>query len=240
MDVKEERILGGDPTRHWYYKAKFKALLDILKPVAVTDILDVGAGSGVFSKMMIQAGKCEHAVCLDPAYPCDRVEQYHGHSIRYVRSIDRVDQSLVLMMDVLEHVNDDVSLVRHYMETVLPGSKVLVTVPAFGFLWSGHDVFLGHQRRYTLSSIENCLQSAGLSILRSRFFFGALFPVVFFMRLANRWQSKHGILDARSALRQYPPPIDRALTCIHDCERILLFPFNRLAGLTIFCLAEKR
>lgn len=240
MDVKEERILGGAAAKHWYYRSKFKALLEILKPVALTDVLDVGAGSGIFSKMMIQAGKCEHAICLDPAYPCDRVEFYHGHSIRFVRTIDRVNQSLVLMMDVLEHVNDDVSLVRQYTETMPSGSKVLVTVPAFGFLWSGHDVFLGHQRRYTLFSIENCLQTAGLSILRSRFFFSALFPVVFFMRLANRWQSKYGILETRSALRQYPAPINRALTYIHDCERVLLFPFNRLAGLTIFCLAEKR
>jgi hypothetical protein len=240
MDVKEEKILGGEATKHWYYKSKFKALLDILKPVALTDILDVGAGSGIFSKMMIRAGKCERAICVDPAYPCDRTELYYGHSIRFVRSIDRVDQSLVLMMDVLEHSEDDVSLVRHYIESMPPGRKVLITVPAFDFLWSGHDVFLGHQRRYSLFSIENCLQTAGLTILRSRFFFGVLFPVVFFMRLASRRQSGHGIHGARSALRQYPPPINRALTYIHDCERVILFPFNRLAGLSIFCLAEKR
>jgi SAM-dependent methyltransferase len=240
MDVKEESILGDDATNHWYYRSKFKALLDILKPIALTDVLDVGAGSGVFSKMMIRAGKCERAVCLDPAYPCDRVELYHGHSIRFVRSIDRVNQSLVLMMDVLEHVEDDVRLVRHYLESMPSGGKVLVTVPAFGFLWSGHDVFLGHRRRYTLFSIESRLQAAGLVILRSRFFFGALFPVVFLMRLASRWQSEHSIHDARSALRRYPPLINRTLTYIHDCERVLLFPFNRFAGLSIFCLAEKR
>jgi SAM-dependent methyltransferase len=239
MDVKEERILGEDAPNHWYYRSKFKALLDILKPIALTDVLDVGAGSGVFSKMMIRAGRCECAVCLDPAYPCERVELYHGHSIRFVRSIDRVHQSLVLMMDVLEHVEDDVRLVRHYLKLMPSGGKVLVTVPAFDFLWSGHDVFLGHRRRYTLFSIENCLQAAGLAIIRSRFFFGALFPVVFLMRLASRWQSEHGIHDARSALRQYPPLINRTLTYIHDCERILLFPLNRFAGLSIFCLAEK-
>ncbi len=240
MDIKEKKILTGDTAQHWYYKSKFKALLDILKPVAVTDILDVGAGSGVFSKMMIRSGKCKRAICLDPAYPCDKVELYHGHSIQFVRSIDRVNQSLVLMMDVLEHVDDDVSLVRQYTESMPLGSKVLVTVPAFDCLWSGHDIFLGHQRRYTLFSIENCLRKGGLAILQSRFFFGVLFPVVFFMRLANRRQSRHGIQHARSALRQYPPPLNRALTCIHDCERVLLFPFNRLAGLSIFCLAEKR
>jgi hypothetical protein len=242
MDVKEEKILGNDATNHWYYRSKFKALLDILKPIALTDILDVGAGSGVFSKMMIRAGKCERAVCFDPAYPSDRVEFYHGSSIRFVRSIDRVNQSLVLMMDVLEHVDDDVSLVRQYMGSMPPGGKILVTVPAFGFLWSGHDVFLGHRRRYTLFSLESCLQAADLAILRSRFFFGALFPVVFLMRLASRWQSEHGIhgAGARSALRQYPVLINRTLSYIHDCERVFLFPFNRFAGLSIFSLAEKR
>ena len=240
MDVKEEKILGNDATNHWYYRSKFNALLDILKPIPVTDILDVGAGSGIFSKMMIRAGKCEHAICLDPAYPNDKVETYHGRSIRFVRSIDRVNQSLVLMMDVLEHVEDDVSLIRQYMESMPLGGKILITVPAFNFLWSGHDVFLGHRRRYTLLSLKKCLQAADLSILRSRFFFGALFPVVFLMRLAGRWQKEHGIKASQSDLRPYPDLVNRTLNYIHFCERVFLFPFNRFAGLSIFCLAEKR
>ena len=240
MDLKEAAILGDSLDSHWYYTSKGRALLQMLNGVRGDSVLDVGAGSGVFARQLLDAGVCRRAVCVDTRYPNERVERYNDGEIRFTPKANGVEADIILMMDVLEHVDDDVSLVRQYIESMPSGSKVLVTVPAFDFLWSGHDVFLGHRRRYTLFSIENCLQTAGLSILRSRFFFGALFPAVFCMRLVNRWQSKHGTLDARSALRLYPPPINRALIYIHDCERVLLFPFNRLAGLTIFCLAEKR
>jgi hypothetical protein len=240
MDVKEESILGNDALNHWYYISKGKALLDILGPVKIFEILDVGAGSGVFSKIMIKAGKCRSAVCLDPAYPGDKVEFYHGCRIRFVRSVDRVNQSLVLMMDVLEHVEDDVNLVRRYSESMPSGGKLLVSVPAFGFLWSGHDIFLGHRRRYTLREIERCLQAAGLKILWSRFFFGALLPVVSLMRMLNRWQTEMGFCRPVSILKKYPPIINKTLIYIHDFERILLFPVNRAAGLSIFCLSEKQ
>ena len=54
------------------------------------------------------------------------------------------------MMDVLEHVSDDVGLVREYAKRAKPGTRFVVSVPAFMWLWSGHDVFLEHHRRYTL------------------------------------------------------------------------------------------
>ncbi len=58
------------------------------------------------------------------------------------------------MMDVIEHVEDDVGLVRGYVDKVAGGTRFIVTVPALMWLWSGHDVFLEHYRRYTLTSIE--------------------------------------------------------------------------------------
>ena len=62
------------------------------------------------------------------------------------------------MMDVLEHVDNDAGLVRHYATKVPSGAHFLVTVPAFRFLWSGHDVFLEHKRRYTLAEIEQTMR----------------------------------------------------------------------------------
>jgi hypothetical protein len=57
-------------------------------------------------------------------------------------------------MDVIEHVEDDVGLVREYANKVAPGTRFITTVPAFMWLWSGHDVFLEYFRRYTLRGSE--------------------------------------------------------------------------------------
>lgn len=240
MDVKEASILGDKAIYHWYYVAKGRALIDMLKPASVSEVLDVGAGSGVFAKILIEAGLCQRAVCVDPAYREESLTYHWGRPIRFVRSHENVNPSLVLIMDVLEHVEDDVGLLRQYSESMSAGGKVVVTVPAFKFLWSGHDVFLEHLRRYTLPQIERRMQLAGLSILDSRYFFGMLLPLTALMRINNRRRQASGSCKAASMLKKYPPILNKLLIYIHDIERLILFPHNRIAGLTIFCLAEKR
>ena len=88
----------------------------------------------------------------------------------YRRDSGPTDCDLVLMMDVLEHVDDDRGLLRHYAAKVPPGAHFVVTVPAFGFLWSGHDVFLEHKRRYRLTEIETVMRDAGLAVARGAYF----------------------------------------------------------------------
>ena len=240
MDLKEKTILGDEELSHWYYVSKGKALLRILKDSEAVDILDVGAGSGVFSKILIDAGICKSAICVDPGYPEERKEVYRGRPITFARSIDRLNQSLILMMDVLEHVDDDAGLLRRYVRRMPAGARVLVTVPAFQCLWSGHDAFLGHKRRYTRRMVEECMREVGLAILDIRFFFSLLLPVVALIRRMDRRSLEAGGKRAESMLKNYPEPLNRLLVLIHDFERATAFRFNKLAGLSIFCLSEKK
>jgi SAM-dependent methyltransferase len=239
MDLKEEAILGEAIGSHWYYVAKGRALGAMLGRIRVPEVLDVGAGSGVFSRQLLDAGVCERALCVDPGYPEERRERYHGHEIEFRRSVERVPQNLVLMMDVLEHVDDDVGLLRSYGQRMPGNGRVLITVPAFPFLWSGHDVFLEHRRRYTLGSLEAVVGAAGLRVVRSRYFFGLLFPAIAMLRLRDRHRLGAGRIEARSTLRAYPGTLNHVLTLIHEVERVILFPVNRLAGLSIFCLVRR-
>jgi hypothetical protein len=240
MDLKEEAILGPAIGSHWYYVAKGRALRAVLGRLRVAEVLDVGAGSGVFARQLLDAGVCERAVCVDPGYPEERIERHRGREIAFRRSVERVSQGLLLMMDVLEHVDDDVGLLRSYTGGMPADARVLITVPAFPFLWSGHDVFLEHRRRYTLARLEATVGAAGLQVVRSRYFFGLLLPAVAAMRLADWRRLNAGQIEARSALRTYPAPVNRLLILIHDLERATLFPLNRLGGLSIFCLARRR
>lgn len=240
MDIKEVQILGSDIKRHWYYVSKGRALYRILRHISAETVLDVGAGSGIFSRQILDQGICKKAVCVDPAYKKEHTELHNGREIRFVRSVDRISPELTLMMDVLEHVSDDSALLRQYTDAMPQGGYILITVPAFQFLWSGHDEFLEHYRRYTLQSLESLVRESNLEIVHSSYFFGALFPVIAMMRLYNKRQLKKRIIKPKSALRKHSKLVNNVLIFVNYLECIFLFPFNRMAGLTIFCLARTK
>jgi hypothetical protein len=176
MDLKEQEVLGAEIERHWYYVAKGRALRLLLDGVRVPELLDVGAGSGVFARQMLECGVSRRAVCVDPNYTERDLGSQQDDRIIFCRSVDSVPQSLILMIDILEHVSDDLDLLRSYSTRTFPGTLFLISVPAFQFLWSGHDIFLGHQRRYTLHEIEDVVKRADLEVIRGRYFFATVFP----------------------------------------------------------------
>jgi len=240
MDLKEEEILGDAIAKHWYYVSKGRAVRALLGEHRVERMLDVGAGSGVFSKQFLEAGYCTDAVCVDPNYESESDQSYGSGRLRFLKQAPAGERAdLVLMMDVLEHVDDDLSLIRAYFDDVEPGTTLLVTVPAFEFLWSGHDVFLEHRRRYTRSQVIHLLQDAGLKVTRVRYFFGLLFPIVALLRLIDRMRVATGTVEPRSSLRKAGPTLNAFLIAVHAVERVLVLPFNSLAGLSVIAVASK-
>jgi 2-polyprenyl-3-methyl-5-hydroxy-6-metoxy-1,4-benzoquinol methylase len=233
MDLKEEDILGADIGRHWYYRSKAAALRRAVAGLAPRRLLDVGAGSGFFSRHLLAETAAESALCVDIGYAADRDDRVAGKPVRYRRDSGPTDCDLVLMMDVLEHVDDDRGLVRLYAEKVPSGAHFLVTVPAFAFLWSRHDVFLEHKRRYRLPDIEATLAGAGLDIVRGAYYFGFVFPLAAAVRLASR-----NTTEPRSSLKRHGGLTNGLLTAVCAAE-LPLFPYNRLAGLSAFVLAKK-
>ena len=233
MDLKEEDILGDDIGRHWYYQSKAAALRRMVGHLAPQRLLDVGAGSGFFSHHLLTQGGAQSALCVDVGYERTWDETVGGKPVLYRRDCDATDCDLVLMMDVLEHVENDAGLVSHYATKVPSGAHFLVTVPAFRFLWSGHDVFLEHKRRYTLAEIERTMRAAGLEVVKSAYYFGLVFPLAAAVRLATR-----GDATPRSSLRKHGALTNGLLATACALE-LPLFPANRAAGLTAFVLAKK-
>ena len=233
MDLKEEDILGSDIGRHWYYRSKAAALRRMVRSLGARRILDIGAGSGFFSRHLLAEAGAQSALCVDIGYASDRDDSEDGKPVLYRRDTGPTDCDLVLMMDVLEHVDDDCALVRHYAAKVSSGAHFLVTVPAFRFLWSGHDVFLEHKRRYRLGEIETTLRDAGLQVVRGAYYFGFVFPLAAAVRLATR-----GASEPRSSLKKHGALTNGILTAMCAAELPLL-PINRLAGLSAFVLARK-
>jgi SAM-dependent methyltransferase len=236
MDLKETDILGSDIERHWYYHSKANAMRRLLEGTAPAKILDVGAGSGFFSRHLLACTDAVEAWCVDISYEADSDEWEAGKAVHYRRSVDTVDADLVLLMDVLEHVDDDVALLKEYVDKVPDGSRFLVTVPAFQFLWSGHDDFLEHKRRYTLHQLERVVRNAGLHVKHGAYFFGAVFPIAATLRIAQKFGSNRK--PAHSQLTRHHPIANTILMSLCSMELPLL-RINRTAGLTVFCLADK-
>ena len=232
MDLKEEDILGEHIGDHWYYRAKAAALRRAVGGLRPRRLLDVGAGSGFFSRHLLSESGAESALCVDIGYAREYDDRAAGKPVLYRRDCGPTDCDLVLMMDVLEHVADDRALVRHYAGKVPSGAHFLVTVPAFSFLWSGHDVFLEHKRRYRLNEIEASLRDAGLDVLHGAYFFGLIFPLAAAVRLATR------NTQPRSSLRKHGALANALLSALCATE-LPFFRFNRVAGLSAFVLARK-
>ncbi len=238
MDLKEEEILGDKINEHWYYVSKGRAMRKFLGDIKADEVLDVGAGSGIFSRQLLDHDICQSSVCVDPGYDKESKDTHNGKPIKFVKSLNKTTQDLILMMDVLEHVPDDVALIKEYTDSMKEGGKLLITVPAFQFMWSGHDVFLEHYRRYTIEMMEKSIIEAGLKPINSKYFFGSLFPAVAAVRLTKRALFDQDI-EAKSELKLYPDWLNKALIAVHDIERMSLFSVNKLFGLSVFCLCEK-
>ena len=221
VDLKEEAILGNQVDRHWYYRAKLAALMRATNDLPASAVLDVGAGSGYFSRSLLQASRATGASCVDPGYPADGDEMVGARPLRFRRAMDdeASNSMLVLMMDVLEHV------------------RFIVTVPAFMWMWSGHDVFLEHYRRYTLTMLETALRAAGLRIEFGSYYYGVVLPLAAALRIGKRLLGDSGT-EPRSDMRQLGPMLNGLLWAACRME----LPFlrhNRLGGLSVLVRAMK-
>jgi SAM-dependent methyltransferase len=237
MDLKEEEILGDQVAQHWYYKAKAAALLRDLSGYSPKSVLDIGAGSGFFSRRLLERTSAQRATCVDIGYLRDWDEVHCGKPIAFRRAIAQSDADLVLAMDVIEHVADDAAMMRPYVDLVAPGTRFVFSVPAFGLLWSGHDVFLGHHRRYTLNSLERTVRNCGLVVDFSHYYYGAVFPLAASLRVLEHLRS-HGHHEPRSQLRQHGGFVNELLAAMCAAE-LPVMRANRLFGLTVFAGCHK-
>lgn len=237
MDLKESEILGTHIQQHWYYQAKAAAMMKLLGGTQILEILDIGAGSGFFSRWLLSHSNATNACCLDSYYTSDSDEVISGKPIRFRRQITRTDADLILMMDVLEHVADDYNLLLDYVELANSGTRFLITVPAFQWLWSAHDDFLLHKRRYTLRSLTKIVKKSGLKIDIGIYYFAMVLPIAAGLRLIEHMLPVR-FREPRSQLQQHHPLTNKVLSGLCGME-LSFMKFNRYGGLSIFCLATK-
>jgi hypothetical protein len=237
MDLKEEGILSDFISNHWYYRSKANAVQKYLKDIEVKQILDIGAGSGFFSKQLLIRTNAEKATNVDTNYQSERDDIFASKSIQFRKQYENTNADLVLLMDVLEHVDDDLGFLKEQICKVPFGTRFLITVPSFAFLWSEHDEFLEHKRRYTLKQLEHLVLKADLKVEHGSYYFGFIFPIAVVVRFIGKLR-RYVYVRRKSDLKEYSRLTNAVLSFICRLELPLL-PYNRLAGLSVFCIAKK-
>lgn len=203
-------------TRHWWFLARRRIVRRILPHFVPTGseprIVDVGCGTGGV------IGALEGSrLGLDPSPTAIEVarERYPGCEFRVEEAAAAADREggaadVVLLMDVLEHVEDDAGLLADATRLLKSGGHLLATVPADPRLWSEHDVAHGHHRRYTLSDFAGLLSGAPLTIRAISYFQSRLYPLVRVVRAVGRRLGGGGGRQGTD-LWMPPSPLNRLL-----------------------------
>ena len=138
-------------------------------------------------------------------------------------------------LDMLEHVRDHERAARELFRVLKPDASLVVNVPAYRWLWSGHDAALMHHRRYSRGELVNLLEGAGFEIVRASYTMFLLFPVVVAQRLVSRTLGLRG----GAAVPHVSPGVNRALLSLLAREERVLDSRSLPWGSSVTALARK-
>ncbi len=224
-----------DQPDYWWYRARADLLQVVFAPFlgAPRRTLDVGSADAPSVRWM----RGDHAgVSLD-LFPEGLVpgEGVCGSAMALPFRDEAFD--VVAAFDVIEHCDDDASAVSEIARVLAPGGRVMLSVPAYQWAWSDHDVRAGHHRRYTRGQLDRLVQDAGLTVARSTYAFGAVFPLFLAERARRgvRGSAEH----ANGRLPSVSPRADRVLMGLSRLDQRLLRRQDLPFGSSIFVAALK-
>ncbi len=239
MDLKEISH-GVNQQTHWYYCTKKIPLIRFVENIlklgsAPLSIIDIGAGTGYFSQVLSEhfGERISKIVLVDINYSEQEVIQSKNERIKKVRFFSgEITNSLIIMMDILEHIKDDTAFLNELVSKTKGVNYFFVTVPAFMSLWSYHDEYLLHYRRYSLNSISEVVKKNRINIISKYYIYFSLFPYAvlfrkYFLRKDN----------AQNDMRAFPFFINKLLRFFFSFE-MLFRKLNRIAGLSC-CIEGK-
>ena len=234
-----DRMAAHDST-HWWYRARREILADYLTRYGglpdKARILEIGCGTGHNLPMLARFGDVE-AIEIDPAareIASERLGRPVGAApLPALPDVPRGAFDLVAVLDVVEHIEDDVAALQAMKTLLRPGGKVLIAVPAHQWMWSAHDEVNHHHRRYSKKTLAAAIGKAGLRPTRLTYFNSLLFPLAAAARVAGRLTGRDDSDDSPP-----PPAINKLFETIFRWERHMVGRVPMSPGVSIVTLAE--
>ncbi|MBV5328697.1 MAG: class I SAM-dependent methyltransferase [Chlorobium sp.] len=236
--------MADTESRHWWFsgrRAILSHLIGTLNLPINSKILEIGSGTGGNLQMLSSFGQVS-ALEMDAT----------ARAIAIKKTGDRFDIrlgfcptdipftgekfDLICLLDVLEHIDGDIETLIATKMLLAEGGRVLVTVPAYSWLWSTHDVFLHHKRRYSAVEFRNKISASGFEPEKISFFNTILFPLAAIVRLKDK------LLRNSSASGNSMPPalINRFFATLYGEERYLLAKMNLPFGVSLLGVLSRK
>ncbi len=239
MDLKELES-GVNPDIHWYYQSKKLQLISYTKKLLEKNneltIVDVGSGSGFFALLLEKefSTKIKKVYLVDIGYTEEEINETKNKKIEKTLAIpQKIENGLVILMDVLEHLEDDYKMLKEIKAACTVNNHFYITVPAFMSLWSGHDVYLEHYRRYKIKTLTEVLKRADFKVANSFYLYGILFPFAFVIRKMDNAMKK----EAKSYMKPLSSFANKVLFKVNELE-MNIASANKYFGISCVALGE--
>lgn len=233
--------------QHWWHKAKRQLVLDALTwaeqhrgkkfSPKKDSLLDVGCGTGknleAFSSKLSTFGvdMSAEALAFCKKRGLTKLKQGNGKTLPYPKN----SFSVITALDVVEHTDDHQILAEIY-RVLKPGGFVIITVPAFQFLWSKWDEVLHHQRRYTTRNLKRVVTQSGFTSLKLSYIYSFLvLPVLLIRSLKQLIRSD----EYQSDFKLSHPVINTIMEEVTKVERGLFWRFGLPFGTSVVIIAQK-
>ncbi len=245
MDAAEHERLAELEDSYWWHVGRRHLIRSLLRwhlpQVAEREIVDVGCGAGGNLDILGEFGRCRG---VEPAGPgligcrergLDEERVLEGFADALPLESESVD--LITLLDVIEHLDDDGAALREAWRVLRPGGHLLITVPAYRFLWSVHDEALGHRRRYMASEIHRLFNSSGFVMVRRTYAITLPLPGIAGFRVAQ------GLIPSLykrgSSYIKLPKILNSLMVGVLRAETAALAKFDLPIGTSILALGRK-
>lgn len=246
MDTSLQHQFAAIEGEHWWFQGRRRVVASVLRAhldppdnPSNRRILDVGCGTGEMVDMLCEFGVVAALDTSPEAVAYCRARFGAQFAVR----VGGIPQDLpgaqthevATAFDVIEHLDDDRAALRGLYDVLVPGGTLVVTVPAFGFLWGAHDVLSQHRRRYTPAQLRARLVEAGFVVDRLTCFNTWLFPVVAVVRGLQR--RRHA--PAQSDFAMPPAPVNRLLCGLLASEAAVLRVASLPIGVSVLAVSHR-
>lgn len=191
MEATEYQRMVEAEQRSWWFRGRRRVLDAVIERLSLPNdarLLDVGCGTGGNLSMLAGHGAVTGVEFFGTAAELAREQAgcavLEGPAEAIPIEEERFD--LITMFDVLEHLDEEAPALSEVTRLLASEGRFLFTVPAFMFLWSGHDVALHHRRRYDKAQLRQVLEEAGFQIQWLSYYNAGLFPAVAAIRALRK------------------------------------------------------
>lgn len=236
MDRKYYNNYENLEKTHWWHLARLEILKSICDDYIASEnrILNLGVATGETSLMLNAYGEVLSLEYDKETHDFLKRKKGINAVLGSATDIPFDDNSFdcICCFDVLEHIENDDLAVQEIYRCLKPGGVAIITVPAYNFLWSNHDIEMHHFRRYNKFQLNKIFTKYGFLVLKLSYFNFFLFHPIFFYRLfLSKKKKNYEVFNDGF--------INKVLYQIFRFEKLLLRYTNFPYGVSILSILKK-